>query len=60
MDRTGEIYAWLTCKFATVISKTEVCRVDDIFLYYMSRKATKGGRRVIARRIAKGRYRITA
>lgn len=27
---------------------------------YFSRKATKGGRRVIARRIAKGRHRITA
>ncbi|PWA70835.1 ribosomal protein L34 [Artemisia annua] len=27
---------------------------------YLARKATKGGRRVIARRVAKGRYRITA
>ncbi|KAI3684178.1 hypothetical protein L6452_33398 [Arctium lappa] len=27
---------------------------------YLARKATKGGRRVIARRIAKGRFRITA
>ncbi|OMO49320.1 Ribosomal protein L34 [Corchorus olitorius] len=27
---------------------------------YFSRKATKGGRRVIARRLAKGRHRITA
>ncbi|XP_058728339.1 uncharacterized protein LOC131600143 [Vicia villosa] len=35
-------------------------RVKVGFFFCLSRKATKGGKKVIARRVAKGRFRITA
>lgn len=42
MDRTEEIYAWLICKFASVISETEVCRVDDIFFVLHEQESDQG------------------